>query len=239
MKKPILIVGLVVVAVVAVGGYLVFQIFDDDAPPELSLDSGDDTDNPASDAPTELDGQWTVKSEEPTTAGFRITETFLSGTASNTAVGRTSSVTGDLTVAGTTVSEAQFTVDMTSLEYTDSPAGLDVGNRKRALENVGIQTGSFPEASFKLTEPIDFGEVPEDNQQIEAEATGELTLHGVTEEVTFSVDAKLDGGDLTVVSHSPVPVSLADYDIDPPVVGPVASVSDDGAFEFLLVLNKA
>jgi polyisoprenoid-binding protein YceI len=236
MKKIILLVVALVVVVGAVGIFLYLQ---DDAPEELSLDSGDDTDEPASDAPAEIDGEWTVKAEEPTTAGFRITETFAGGAASNTAVGRTSNVTGSLTIDGTTVPEAQFTVDMTSLEYTDSPPGLDVGNRKRALANVGIQTDTFPEATFELTEPIDFGEVPAEGQEIEAEATGELTLHGVTKEVTFSVDAKLDGGDLTVVSHSPVPVSLPDYDIDPPVVGPVASVSDDGAFEFLLVLNKA
>jgi polyisoprenoid-binding protein YceI len=236
MKKIILIVVAVVVVVGAVGVFLYLR---DDAPDELSIDSGDDTDNPASESPDDVDGRWVVVSEEPTQAGFRITEKFAGGTANNTAVGRTSTVTGDLIIAGTTVSEGQFVVDMTSIEYSDTPPGFDVGNRKRALANVGIETGKFPEASFKLTEPIDFGEVPADNQQIEAEATGELTLHGVTKEITFTVDAKLDGADLTVVSHSPVPVSLGDYEIEPPVVGPVAEVSDDGAFEFLLVLNKS
>jgi polyisoprenoid-binding protein YceI len=236
MKKIILVVVALVVVVGAVGAFLYFR---DDAPEELSLENSDDTDNPASESPAEIDGTWTVKSEDPTTAGFRITEKFAGGAANHTAVGRTSSVTGDLTIAGTSVSEAEFTVDMTSLEYTDSPPGLDVGNRKRALENIGIETNKFPEASFKLTEPIEFGEVPADNQQIEAEATGELTLHGVTNEVTFSVDAKLDGADLTVVSSDPVPVSLADYDMSAPVAGPVAEVSDDGKFEFLLVLNKS
>ena len=236
MKKPILIVVALVVVVVAVGAFLYLR---DDAPEPLSIDTGDDTDNPASESPDDVDGRWVVVSEEPTQAGFRITEKFAAGSASHTAVGRTSSVTGDLLISGTTVPEAQFVVDMTSLEYSDNPPGLDVGNRKRALADVGIETGRFPEATFTLTEAIDFGEVPADDQQIEAEATGELTLHGVTKEVTFTVDAKLDGGALTVVSHAPVPVSLPDYEIDPPVVGPVAEVADDGAFEFLLVLNKA
>lgn len=236
MKKIIVLVSVVVVAVLAFG---VYSYLDDDAPDELSLGSNDRTDNPASESPADVDGTWVVKSEDPTTAGFRITEKFLGGTASNTAVGRTSEVTGELTVAGTTVPEGEFTVDLTSLEYTDSPPGLNVGNRKRALENLGLQTSQFPEASFKVTKPIDFGEVPTDNREIEAQVTGELTLHGVTKEVSFSVDAKLDGADLTVVSHSPVPVVLADYGMEAPVVGPVAEVSEEGAFEFLLVLNKA
>ena len=30
---------------------------------------------------------------------------------------------------------------------------------------------------------------------------------------------------------SPVPVALADYDIDKPTMGPVASIDDDGSFE--------
>jgi polyisoprenoid-binding protein YceI len=223
------------VAVVAVGAFLYLR---DDAPDELSIDNGDSSSHSSSKAPAEVDGKWTVKSQDPTTAGFRITEKFLSGTASHTAVGRTSTVTGGLTISGTTVSEAQFTVDMTSLEYTDSPPGLDVGNRKAALKRLGIQTDQFPESSFKLTKPIDFGKVPADGQKIEAEATGELTLHGVTKPVTFQVDAQLDGGDLKVGDHSPVEVKLADYNIDRPVAGPVAEVADTGSFEFRLILNK-
>jgi polyisoprenoid-binding protein YceI len=237
MKKTFLIAAVVLAVVLGATG--LFLILRDDAPDELSIDSADRADNPASESPADVDGTWTVKQEEPTAAGFRITEKFLNGSASNTAVGRTSKVTGDLTIAGTTASKGQFTVDMTSLEYSDSPPGLDVGNRKRALESNGIQTKDFPEASFTLTEPIEFGEVPADNQQIEAEATGDLTLHGVTKAVTFTVDAKLDGAELTVVSHAPIPVKLADFEIEAPVLGPVAEVSDDGTFEFLLVLTKA
>lgn len=72
------------------------------------------------------------------------------------------------------------------------------------------------------------------------DATGELTLHGVTREVTVAVDAQLldDGRRIEVVSADPETLALADYDIEPPVVGPVAEVAPEGSFEFKLVLTK-
>ena len=94
MKKPVLI-AVAVVVVLAVGGLVAYKVFlEDDAPAELGLTestgststtSGDGRGHPAS-----IDGTWTVRSEEPTQAGMRIKESFLSGLADHTTVGRTS-----------------------------------------------------------------------------------------------------------------------------------------------------
>jgi polyisoprenoid-binding protein YceI len=234
-----LIIAAVAVIVLAAGGIYWFVIRDTPAkelglPVESNDGSSSDGTTPAS-----IDGTWKVQSSDPTKAGLRIKESFLSGIADHTAVGRTSQVTGTLTLEGSKATAGSFTVDLTSLEFTDDPPGLDVANRARAMENAGLETNKFPDTTFKLTEPIDLGEVPKDGTEITKDVTGELTLHGVTKPVTFSVDAQLSGDHIDIATTDPVPVKLTDYDITPPVQGPVAKVSDTGSFEFVVRLDRS
>ncbi|HWJ97476.1 MAG TPA: YceI family protein [Acidimicrobiales bacterium] len=210
-----------------------------DDPPELSVDNGssDTSQTTTGTVPASLDGTWSVRTGGDTTAGFRIEESFASGLTDHTAVGRSDDVSGSITVDGTEITEAAFTVGLDSLEFTDDP-GLPVGNRANALKQNGLETDTFPEASFELTEPIDFGAKPAEGETVTASATGDLTIHGVTKSVTFDVEAKIVGDTIRVATAEPVPVALADYGIDKPTMGPVASIADAGSFEFLVVLGQ-
>ena len=242
MKKPILI-AVAVLVVLAVGGLVAYKVFlEDDAPAELGLtESTGSTETTSADGagtPASIDGTWTVRSEEPTQAGMRIKESFLSGLADHTAVGRTSDVEGSLTIEGTSVTEGSFTVNLASLEFTDTPAGLDVANRSNAMKDAGLETDTFPDATFALTGPVELGELPGTGEVITKEVTGDLTLHGVTKSVTFSVDAQLVDGEIEIATTDPVEVVLTDYDIKAPVQGPVAKVADSGSFEFVVRLAK-
>ena len=231
------LVGLIVVVVLVGGAAFWYFVLRDDPPAELSVESGDGaTETTTGAAPETLDGTWTVE-EGDTTAGFRIQESFANGLTDHTAVGRSTDVTGSITIAGTEISEGDFTVDLTSLTFTDDP-GLSVTNRANAMKNRGLETSQFPEASFALTAPIDFGAKPTEGETVTASATGDLTIHGVTNEVTFDVEAKLVGDTIRVATADPVPVVLADYEMEPPTGGPVAEVSDEGSFEFLVVLGQ-
>lgn len=232
-----LVVALVVVVVVG-GAALYWFVLRDDAPEELSVDSGSGTEEPTGETPDSFDGTWTVQEEGDSQAGFRIEEEFA-GAISHTAVGRSPEVTGEIAIAGTEVTEGSFTVDLTALEFTDDPPTGSVGSRAGAMEGQGLQTDEFPEASFTLTAPIDIGTIPADRETITAEATGDLTLHGVTRSVTFSVDAQVSGDTIRVASTDPVPVVLADYGIEEPTAVIIASVSDEGSFEFVLVFEQA
>lgn len=237
MKK---VIGIIVVVIVVAGGAFWWLVLRDDPPAELSVDSGTETSEPTGTTgatPETLDGTWTVQ-EGDTTAGFRIDESFANGLTDHTAVGRSTDVTGSITIAGSEITEGEFTVDLAGLEFTDDP-GLSVTNRANAMKNRGLETAKFPEASFALTQPVDFGEKPADGETVTATATGDLTIHGVTKEVTFEVEAKVDGGTIRVATADPVPVALADYDIEKPTGGPVAEIADDGSFEFLVVLAQS
>jgi polyisoprenoid-binding protein YceI len=237
MGKKIVVVVLVVVGLGFAGWWLFGR---SDTPAELSVES-DSTQQTSpdeqGDGPSSLDGAWTVEPGGDTVAGFRITETIAGGLADHTAVGRSPEVSGSIEVSGDQVTAGSFTVDLTALEFTDDP-GLPVANRKRAMEDRGLETNTYPDATFELTQPVTFDGDPLTGDTVTAEVTGELTLHGVTNEVTFRADAKLDGATLRIATTEPVPIVLADYDITAPTGGPIAQVADEGSFEFLVVLTQ-
>ena len=240
------VLGLVLLAAVVVGGAFYWFVLRDDPPPELSISAGttgngngSSTKTTTGKAPASLDGTWVVFAGRDTTAGFRIDESFASGLAGHTAVGRSDDVSGSMTVAGSEITKAKFTVDLTRLGFSDDIPGMSVTNRANAMKGRGLQTDTFPDATFELTKPIDFGARPTEGKVVNATATGDLTIHGVTKEVTFDVEAKLVGDTITVATKDPVPVVLADYDIQKPTGGPIASIDDKGSFEFLVVLTPS
>jgi polyisoprenoid-binding protein YceI len=71
---------------------------------------------------------------------------------------------------------------------------------------------------------------------VTAQATGDLTLRGVTNPVTFEVTAKQDAGLIGV--QGGIPVVFNDYGIANPSNGGVQT-EDDGLVEFILVFEPA
>jgi polyisoprenoid-binding protein YceI len=185
-----------------------------------SSDPGD----PALTAAGAIDGTWKVG--DGTIVQYRIQEK-LDG-QSNEATGGTSAVTGQLAIAGTTVSTASFTVDMTQVSSDES-------QRDGQFQNRIMNTSRFPTATFELTAPLELTTIPDNLVQVTVKATGKLTLHGTTNTVTFDLLAQRNGAHIEV--NGTIPVTFSDYGINNPSGGP-ASVGDSGDLEFLLVLTK-
>ncbi len=107
-----LIGGIAVLAVLAVAGpFLYIHFFNGSAPAALSLSPSGSTSasasaSPATAASGPLAGNWTVGSGS--VVGYRVNEVLLGQNA--TAVGRSSAVTGHLTIAGSTATAASFSV---------------------------------------------------------------------------------------------------------------------------------
>ena len=186
--------------------------------------------------PPGLDGNWTVDTSIGSFAdfsssfvGYRVDETFADNRA-NTAVGRTPAVTGSLTLAGASITSVQITADLTQLQSDDD-------RRDGRLRDQAIETGRFPEASFRLTAPIDLGAAPEEGATIDATAAGELTLHGVTRAVSVPVQASLSGDVVTVTGS--IEILFADYDIERPTSFLVLSIEDHGIMEFQLHFRRS
>lgn len=219
--------GLVVAA--GVGG-VAWYVFDDDAPPPVALPEA--VDNPESTATTVVvdgvDGAWVVQATASTFVGYRVDE-VLAG-INRTAVGRSPAVTGSVTASGTTIEEATFIADLTQLSSDES-------RRDNRIRSLGLQTDSFPEAAFRLTEPIELAAAPAVGEAFAARAVGDLTLHGVTQSVTLDLEAQLQA-DGTVVVIGSLPVLFADYDIDKPDVAGFVTTEDNGVLELSLVLSR-
>ena len=264
-RKKLMIGGGIAVVLLAVLGFLAYWfIFRDDAPAavdsseaaearqEALAEAQDDppaddattTDEPAAEDPAagDISGTWNVDTSigtfgelcltevcDATFVGFRIDEE-LASIGAKTVVGRTPGVSGTMTIDGTTITATDILVDMTGLITDD-------GARNNAIRNQAIETASFPEASFVLTEPIDLGAVPGPGEQIQVEATGDLTIHGVTRSETIPLTAELSG-DIIVVFGQLGPILLADYDISEPRAAVVLSVEDNAIMELQLFLRR-
>ena len=185
-----------------------------------SAGSGD----PAQTAAGAIDGTWKVTTGSE--VQYRVQE-VLNG-QDNEATGDTTAVTGELVIAGAAVSSASFTVDMKQVSSDES-------RRDGQFQNRIMETSTFPTATFELTTPIELGSIPENGVEITVKATGQLTLHGTTNTVTFDLLARRNGAHIE--ANGTIPITFSDYDIDNPSGGP-ASVGDNGDLEFLLVFTK-
>jgi polyisoprenoid-binding protein YceI len=179
----------------------------------------------ASTAAAGIDGAWKIT--DGTQVGYRVKETLFG--QSTEGVGRTSTVTGQLTAAGTTISAAEFSVDMASIRS-------DQSQRDNQFRTRIMDVARFPTATFELTAPIDLGSLPADQQQVPVKATGDLTLRGTTKPVTMDLTARRNNGHLEVTGS--LSVVFADWGIPNPSFGP-ASTADNGLLEVLLVFARA
>jgi polyisoprenoid-binding protein YceI len=230
MRKLLLIVPITLVVLVAGGVLLYTKVIADDPPERLTFESGTTvpgatTASSAGVAATGgIDGTWKVTS--PSQAGYRAKEILFG--QSVTAVGRTSDVTGEMTIQGTTVSTASFSVDMTTVKS-------DSNQRDGQFRGRIMETSQFPTATFTLSSPISVGSLPADKTETTVQAKGKLTLKGKTNDVTFDLKARRNGS--TIEVNGTIPVRFPDYGIENPSGGP-AQVGDDGEVEVLLVFTK-
>ncbi|HUB69744.1 MAG TPA: YceI family protein, partial [Acidimicrobiales bacterium] len=147
----------------------------------------------------------------------------------STAVGRTSEVWGSLTVLGTSVSKGSFTANMGSV-VSDQP------QRNAQFDGRIMDVSAYPTATFVLTKPIALGSVPANGTVKSFEATGDLTMHGETKPVTFSLSAERSGASIYVLAD--INIVFANWGIANPSFTGFVTTQDHGTLEVLLRLTK-
>jgi len=229
---------IVAVVVLAMGGaaYALWQAYGGDTPAPATLTSPSISTSASGSDAGSLDGTWTIDAATgsladgtSTYAGYRVREQ-LSGFGANTAVGRTQNVSGSMTIEGTSITALDVTVDMTTLQ-SDRP------QRDDQLRQRGLETDRFPTATFRLTTPIEVGDRPKDGETVQLTAVGDLTLHGVTKQVSVPIQAAIGGDRIEAVAS--FDVALADYGIEKPTGFLILSIADTGTIELHLLFQHA
>lgn len=213
------VVGLLVLGFV--GSFVYTRFIAEDAPERLDATP---TVEASADPDVTLAGRWVIA--EGSQVGYRVQEVLFG--QSNEAVGRTEEITGSFTIDGDSLTEGSFEVDMASV--TSDQSRRDGQFRGRIME-----VDTYPTATFELTRPLNLSGISEEQTQGESTATGNLTVHGVTKEVTFDIKGVRSGSQIQITGS--IPIVFADYNIDNPSGGP-AQTEDEGVLEFALNFEK-
>ena len=220
-------ISIVVVVGLVYGGILLYTKVIN--PPEDKLNEDDlsaivsESSTPTPDVG--ITGTWLATSES--TVGYRVKEVL--GGVDTEGVGRTNQVNGSLTIQETTLLSTVFEIDVASIKS-------DSSKRDSQFSGNIMDTATYPTATFRLLTPIELGPIPADSQSITATAQGELTMHGVTQQVSFDVTAKIANGIIGVLGS--IDITFADYGIANPS-NAFVTTGDTGLLEFVLAFQKS
>jgi polyisoprenoid-binding protein YceI len=179
---------------------------------------------PAADTPVGAQ-EWVVT--DASQLGYRVKEVLFG--VDTEAVGRTNQITGSFLIDGEAVTSGDFVVDVASISSDES-------RRDNPFRGRIMSTDAFSAAVYTLTQPNELGTAPVEGAPVSTEATGELTLRGVTNPVTFALDGRVENGRIGVLGN--IPVVFEDYGVPNPSTGGITT-EDNGLLEFVLVFEPA
>jgi polyisoprenoid-binding protein YceI len=225
--------GVALLALVVFGGAWVYiHEIEGAAPKPLSLKSASSPDASRSAGTTgsggtaSVAGTWLVTSGS--IVGYRVNEVLAGQSA--VAVGRTSDVTGTMTIRGETVTAASFTVQMDTVKSNESERDVQFNGRI-------MDTSSYPTGTLTLTAPIRLGTLPADGVVTTYHATANLALHGRSRTVAFVLQAERTSAWIEVAGS--IPVLFADWGISNPSIPPFVTTQNHGEMEFLIKFSEA
>lgn len=153
-----------------------------------------------------------------------VAQEELAGQGANEAVGATNAFIGQILFGedGMPLACSRFDVDLRTLTS-------DEARRDNFLYGNTLETGTYPLATFILTEVQGLDEALAEGEETTFFLVGDLTVHGVTKAVAWETtvsleDDALEGSAMTVFE-------MPDFGIEEPVVGPVLSVDETIALE--------
>ena len=216
--RPTLVVGAVAIALTAATVYLFVAGLPQGEPTPTNLPGG----------PNEgLDGTWAL-TPGSSLVGYRVKEFLGEVPAPDVVVGRTPGVTGSARIRGGVLEAATFTANLRELSS-------DIPVLNEMLQIQGLDVATHPEATFVLTSPIELG-APPPEQTFDFKAVGDLTLHGVSNPVSFVAQGRWDGDFIRVAGRTII--RPADFDITTPAMKALR-VANQATIETALTFSRA
>lgn len=181
-------------------------------------------------APTrDLDGSWMLDADA-SWLGYRAREEIPRLRDTFDAVGRTDAVVGELTLEGTTLTEAWVEADLRELES-------DSEFRDRAIRPRYLESSTYPRARFHIVEPVPLLGPPEPGEPVRVSVPGELTIRETTRPITPWLRARWDGDAIRVIAS--ITITLEDYGIRAPSIPGFRIVEEDSDIEMDLTFVPA
>jgi len=166
---------------------------------------------------------------EGSSATYRVTEQFVGVAFTNEAEGTTNLVSGTLTIDadGTIAPGSKLTIDLRGLKS-------DQDQRDGFIQNRTLETAKFPNAEFVPTKVTGLEKMIPSTGQAGIALTGNLTIHGVTKEVTFQGIATFNPRNNSVAGRAKTSLTFDEFGLSQPKIGRLASVDNkiDLALQF-------
>jgi polyisoprenoid-binding protein YceI len=216
--------ALVLLVAVPAAAYAALALTSKDAPAPAHLRAAPDT--PGGPAGP-IDGDWAASPAKEDFVGYRIREKLGPLPAPDDAVGRTRVVSGRMRISRRTIVSARITADVSTLQ-SDAPP------RDSVLHNEGLESDTYPRATFDLDQPVDLG--ARRGAVVSRRVRGTLRLHDVRRHVAIALTARWNGPSVDVAGSARV--RLADYRMSiSQRLG--LRIADTGTMEFELTFVRA
>lgn len=156
-------------------------------------------------------GTWTVSNTSKATV--RVREQLVGVNLPSDAVLVATGATGTFILKddGTFSSDSKISFDLTTL-------ASDNRNRDDFIKGDTLQTRQFPKAEFVPTKTTGLALPLPASGELTFKLTGQMTIKGKTKEVTFDVQAKRTGNELTATATAAPTWKFADFGMTAPSV---------------------
>lgn|GEM_PF-401868 len=166
-------------------------------------------------------------------AAFRVNEQLVGRDLPGDAVGSTAAVSGVIAIGPdgeVDAGQSRVVVDLNGLRS-------DNGMRDAYVRRTILDVDAYPNAVFvpERAEGLPFP-LPESGAAT-FRLVGKLTIHGTTREVAWDVAARRTGSEVTGTATTTI--TFSNFELEPPSVAAVISVSDEIRLEIALVANVA
>ncbi len=159
-----------------------------------------------------------VVAGEESQASYSVEEE-LAGQGDVTAVGTTNAIVGEIVIdaSGNPLAGSRIDIDLRTLQ-------TDETRRDNYLRTNSLESDTYPLATFVLTGVENWTGSLADGDTVTFDMVGNLTVHGVTREVTWASTATLT--DDVLAGTATVEVEMGDFEIEKPSVGFVLSLDE-------------